>query len=195
MLRASSLHVVLVATILTGAACSRQADDSSKPVTETVAAAEPTPVATPPPESTPPAPTEKANLAAADMGGAVEEITGSYGPGFTGRRLVDGLDAPTWKVETAPPVEVPYPQEAVISFFEREPAFVDAVQLVLPEAASNAPKDVEIWTTGRRIPRPPERAELSRQPGNRECRQARGPATYRRRVQRRCRSPWCRGKL
>jgi hypothetical protein len=147
MLRASSLHVVLVAAILAGAACSRQADDSSKPVTETVAAAKPTPGATPPPEPTRPAPTEKANLAAADMGGVVEEVTGSYGAGFMGRRFIDGLDAPTWKLETAPPGEIAYPQEAVISFFEREPAFVDTVQLVLPEAASNAPKDVEVWTS------------------------------------------------
>jgi hypothetical protein len=147
MLRASTLHVVLVAAILTGAACSRQTDDSSRPVTETVAAAEPTPIATPPPEPTPPAPTEKANLAAADMGGVVEEVTGSYGAGFMGRRFIDGLDAPPWKTATAPPVELTFPHEAVISFFERAPAFVDAVQVVLPEPATGVPKDVEVWTS------------------------------------------------
>ncbi len=45
------------------------------------------------------APPPKANVAAADMGGAVEELTGNYGPGFTGRRLIDGLLDPTWKLD------------------------------------------------------------------------------------------------
>ena len=43
------------------------------------------------------APPPDANVAAADMGGAVEELTGNYGPGFTGRRLIDGLTDPSWK--------------------------------------------------------------------------------------------------
>jgi hypothetical protein len=147
MLRASPLHVVLVAAILAGAACSGPAADSATPETAAIASAEPKPVEIPRPEPAPPAATEKANLAAADLGGAVEEITGSYGSGFTGRRLVDGLDAPTWKVETTSPVELAYPQEAVISFFEREPAFVDAVQVLLPDTGTNGPKDVEVWTS------------------------------------------------
>src|SRR5438093_3851418 len=43
------------------------------------------------------------NLAAADMGGAVEQLSANYdtehpdyGPGLLGRRLVDGLSGPTW---------------------------------------------------------------------------------------------------
>lgn len=56
------------------------------------------------------------------MGGAVEELTGNYGPGFTGRRLIDGLAAPTWKLEGLPARTRaagldagPYPQEIVFS--------------------------------------------------------------------------------
>ena len=93
-------------------------------------------------------PPELVNVAAADMGGAVEELTGNYGPGFTGRRLVDGLMAPSWSVKqvTNPPPEGPFfPQEAVVSFFEREAAEVEALDIILPEDPSAGPKDVEIW--------------------------------------------------
>jgi hypothetical protein len=96
------------------------------------------------------APPEEINLAAADMGGAVEELTGNYGPGFTGRRLVDGLLAPTWSVQevTNPPPPQPfYPQETVISFFERHAAEVHAIDIILPDDPAAAPKDIEIWTS------------------------------------------------
>jgi hypothetical protein len=91
------------------------------------------------------------NLAAADMGGAVEELTGNYGPGYTGRRLIDGLAEPAWTLDA--PVsagemgELEYPREVVFSFFEREPAQVEAVEIVLPSPATRAPKDVEIWVS------------------------------------------------
>jgi hypothetical protein len=94
-------------------------------------------------------PPSHANLAAADMGGAVEELTDNYGPGFTGRRLIDGLPAPTWKLDA--PVsagemgELTYPQEVVLSFFEREPAQIEGVEIVLPTPATLAPKDIEVW--------------------------------------------------
>lgn len=120
------------------------------------------------------------NLVAADMGGAVEELTsyfgpgfhpvlaysadghageepvGSFGPGFTGRRLIDGLLEPawTWKQDgeriTGQSWEgqkVPYPQEATLSFFERKSAVIKGVEFVLPDPATSAPKDVEIWTS------------------------------------------------
>lgn len=88
----------------------------------------------------------KVNVAAADMGGAVEELTDNYGPGFTGRRLIDGLLDPTWKIPDIPR-EVKYPQEALLSFFERYPALIEAVTIVLPGNAAAAPKEIEIWTT------------------------------------------------
>jgi hypothetical protein len=75
------------------------------------------------------------------MGGAVEELTGNYGPGFTGRRLVDGLLDPTWKLDLSESGKsVTYPQEAVISFFEREPAVIEAVTVVLPADTASAPR-------------------------------------------------------
>jgi hypothetical protein len=98
----------------------------------------------------PPAPPPDANLVAADWGGAVEEVTDNYGPGFMGRRLIDGLLAPAWIVDTRQKPQqfwLTYPQEAVLSFFEREPAEIDAMTIVLTGTASLAPKDVEVWTS------------------------------------------------
>jgi hypothetical protein len=111
---------------------------------------------------TAPATLTDVNLAAADMGGAVEEQTGAYGAGFFGRRLIDGLDEPTWR---APADWWPggmynedywtkYPQEIVLSFYERRPALVGAVLFVVPEKPtvtvedpSTAPANVEVWTS------------------------------------------------
>lgn len=97
-----------------------------------------------------PPPAADVNIALADMGGAVEEQTDNYGPGFMGRRLVDGLLTPAWIVDTRMKSQqfwLTYPQEAVLSFFEREPAEIDAVTIVLPDPATLAPKDIEIWTS------------------------------------------------
>ncbi len=127
---------VIVLAILAGAACSRQGDQATP--AEGAKTGEK-------------APPENANLAAADMGGAVEELTDNYGPGFTGRRLIDGLLAPTWKLDA--PVsagemgKMTYPQEIVFSFFEREPAEIEALEIVLPTPATMAPKDIEVWVS------------------------------------------------
>ncbi len=111
------------------------------------------------PEATPAATSEKAsvvpakpdtgadvNIAAADMGGAVEELTGNYGPGFTGRRLIDGLVDPTWKIGEEGKA-IHFPQEAVISFYERRPALIEAIVFVLPADPAAAPKQIEVWTS------------------------------------------------
>jgi hypothetical protein len=110
----------------------------------------------------PPATLTDVNVIAADMGGAVEELTGNYGPGRAGRRLIDGLPDTVW---TAPADWSPnmmfgsenfvkYPQEVVLSFYERQPALVGAVTFVPPDAptvdvvdASTAPADVEVWAS------------------------------------------------
>ena len=85
-----------------------------------------------------------------------EEPVGTFGPGFTGRRLIDGLLEPTWKWAQAGEritgqswagQKVPYPQEATLSFFERQPAVIKGVTIVLPDPATLAPKDIEIWTS------------------------------------------------
>lgn len=171
---------VVVIGALSGAMCALQ---NEAPPTES---ASPSP--TPAPESPAPAadsapvsstPVADVNLADADMGGAVEELTSyfgpgfkpffkytadgrageepvsTFGPGFTGRRLIDGLLEPTWKwvYAEAPTTgswvgqKVPYPQEATLSFFERHPAVINAVTIVLADPAALAPKDVEIWTS------------------------------------------------
>jgi hypothetical protein len=128
---------ITVGSAMTLAACSK---DSPAP------AADPGVTAVVAEEATPLAPTN-VNIALADMGGAVEELASNYGAGFTGRRLVDGLPETTWIAETAWPVTFAYPQDAVISFFEREPAWIKAVTIGLPADAASAPKDVEIWTS------------------------------------------------
>jgi hypothetical protein len=99
------------------------------------------------------------NLVATDVGGGVEDLTGNYGPGFTGRWLIDGAVDPPWKVPGTWTWNslswVKYPTEVVFSFFERQPALVGAVSIVLPEQTtaelpeetSAAPKDVEVWTS------------------------------------------------
>lgn len=112
-------------------------------------------------EPEPPATLTDVNLVAADMGGAVEELTGYYGPGLIGHRLNDGRGDQAW---TAPGDWTPYgmyskvywvkyPQDAVFSFYERQPALVGAVTVVPPprptvkvEDSLSSPVNVEVWT-------------------------------------------------
>jgi hypothetical protein len=118
-----------------------------------------------------PATLTKVNLAATEVGGGIEEISGFVGPGFTGRRLVDGRMSPAWKLDwytevaddrTATggrrsvdgPEDKPerlkgpaYPLDIVFSFFDRQTALVGAVSIVLPATPERRPKDVEIWTS------------------------------------------------
>ena len=109
----------------------------------------------------PPATLTDVNIIAAAMGGAVEELTGFYGPGLSGGRLIDGRSEPTWR---APADWWPggmynktywtkYPQDVVFSFYERKPALIGAVSFVLPQAptvtvqdSSTSPAQVEVWT-------------------------------------------------
>lgn len=91
----------------------------------------------------PPATTTTTDVAADAMGGEIEQLTGVFGPGFIGRRLLDEQPTPTWKLDSL----VTYPQEAVFSFFDRERALVSAVAIDLPDDASRAPKDVEVWAS------------------------------------------------
>src|SRR6185503_7062729 len=116
----------------------------------------------------PPATLTDTNLVAANVGGEVEELTGFFGPGYSGRRLIDGLLEPTWR---APADWWPggmynedywtkYPQDILLSFYERKPALVGGVTLVLPSAPtvavendpSTAPHDVEVWTAMENAP-------------------------------------------
>jgi hypothetical protein len=164
--------MILVAAALLGAAgCSRPDRDETPRATAKSPAA-PAPAAAPADEPpAPPATLTDVNLAAADMGGGVEQLTGhydvtvaSYGPGLTGRRLIDGLSSPPWLVPTDwsanrmfSPTSgwVAYPVDVVLSFYERLPALVGAVTVVVADAmsvklvddVSAAPKDVEVWTS------------------------------------------------
>lgn len=111
------------------------------------------------------------NLVATDVGGGIEEISGFFGPGFTGRRLIDGRSSPAWRLDwyqevasereqgdgrrtVDGPNDRParlsaptYPLEIVFSFFGREPALVGAVSILLPTGQVPLPQDVEVWTS------------------------------------------------
>jgi hypothetical protein len=164
----AAIVLTLCVSVLAGAACSRNEPESppaakSGRATAPAERAPPAAMTEPPPAPLPPATLTDVNLVTADMGGAVEELTGFYGPGLAGRRLIDGLAEPTWY---APADWWPggmyndsywtkYPQEIVFSFYERRPALVGAVTFVLPQAStlpvendpSTAPADVEVWTS------------------------------------------------
>ncbi len=110
----------------------------------------------------PPATLTDVNLVAADMGGAVEALSGSYGSGLTGHRLIDGRLDDAWSAPEGwnpnmmygQDYWVKYPQEAVFSFYERRPALVGAVAVTPPvkpvlqvEDSLSGPANVEIWTS------------------------------------------------
>lgn len=151
----------LALATLACAACSNKGKVESASNAPPVAASAPSAPGAPAAE--PPATLTDVNVAAADMGGAVEELTGNYGPGLTGRRLIDSLSDPTWMTPAqwsptwmnSKDLWAKYPQEAVISFYERQPALVGAVAITFPEAltvklddeTSTAPKGVEVWTS------------------------------------------------
>jgi hypothetical protein len=129
---------VIALVLLACAACSRQGG-------------EPSPAGAPAAEESAPffgTKLTNVNVAANDLGGGVEELTGNFGPGFTGRRMVDGLLDPPWQLGRLVNFDlVTYPQEVVLSFYERKPILVGALVVILPEPASWAPKDVEVWTS------------------------------------------------
>ena len=111
--------------------------------TESGAPPPPPPPPAPPMASGLPATVTTVNVAAMAIGGEIERLTGAYAAGHDGHRLIDGANAPTWRID-AP---VTYPQEAVFSFYDRQPALVGAVAVVLPADASLAPHDVEVWAS------------------------------------------------
>jgi outer membrane protein OmpA-like peptidoglycan-associated protein len=82
------------------------------------------------------------NIAALAAGGEIESVTNGYGPGHSGRLLLDGSPATVW----SPEGDTAYPQDIVFSFYKRDTALVSAVVLM---AAPDgwAPKRVEIDTS------------------------------------------------
>jgi outer membrane protein OmpA-like peptidoglycan-associated protein len=85
-----------------------------------------------------------ANIAALDFGGDIASITGTYGPGHTGRSLIDASSGSVWQPEGK---EFTYPQDIVISFYAQDSALVSAVTVSMPPERTHGPKDVEVWTT------------------------------------------------
>jgi outer membrane protein OmpA-like peptidoglycan-associated protein len=92
---------------------------------------------------TPPSRPEGANIAALDLGGDIAGITGTYGPGHTGRGLIDASTGSVWQPEGE---EFTFPQDIVISFYAQESALVSAVLVTLPPERSHGPRDIEVWT-------------------------------------------------
>jgi outer membrane protein OmpA-like peptidoglycan-associated protein len=84
------------------------------------------------------------NIAALEFGGDIAGITGTYGPGHTGRSLIDGSTGSVWQPEGK---EFTFPQDIVICFYAQESALVSAVLVTLPPERTHGPKEVEIWIT------------------------------------------------
>jgi hypothetical protein len=163
---------ILPITIVCIVACSKRdapapppakALDPAAPVASEPPTAMPAAADEPAPVVLPPATLTDVNLAITDMGGAVEELRDSYAPGLAGLRLIDGLQEPTWRAPAnwwaggmySQIYWTKYPQDIVVSFYERKPALVGAVTFVLPDGPtvpvlderSTAPADVEVWTS------------------------------------------------
>ena len=84
------------------------------------------------------------NIAALEFGGDIADITGTYGPGHTGRTLIDASSGSVWQPEGK---DFIFPQDITISFFAQESALVSAVIITLPPERTHGPKAVEVWTT------------------------------------------------
>ena len=84
------------------------------------------------------------NIAALDFGGDIAGITGTYGPGHTGRSLIDASTGSVWQPEGK---EFTFPQDIVICFYNQESALVSAVVVTISPERTHAPKDVEVWTS------------------------------------------------
>lgn len=89
------------------------------------------------------APAGGANIAALEFGGTVAAVTGSYGPGHTGRSLIDASTDSIWQPEGK---EWTFPQDIVIGFFAQDLAVVSAVVVAMPAERAHGPKNVEVWT-------------------------------------------------
>jgi hypothetical protein len=90
-----------------------------------------------------PSPTFNGNLASSDWGGRIGIVTGFELGNDRASRLIDGQPR-LWESEWEGP-----PKEIVVSFFEREPALVDAVLITSEDdpTPANAAKEVEIYTS------------------------------------------------
>jgi outer membrane protein OmpA-like peptidoglycan-associated protein len=107
--------------------------------------APPTPMPTPSPTPTvePAAVGPVQNIAAAERGGEIES-TGEK-CAFNTNLLIDKRLDPVWSA--LPPVQ--FPQEFVLSFFDREPSLITSVVITQPKDLNSAPKEVEVWTSDR----------------------------------------------
>ena len=82
------------------------------------------------------------NVAALEWGGKVEAATGNAPDDDRVIQAIDGNPDTLW-----PPENGTGPAEIVLSFFEREPALVDAVVIVNASNPKVAARDVEVWTS------------------------------------------------
>src|SRR5260370_25919661 len=144
---AAAMAFILLFAGLWGCSKSKQASQEStaKPTPTVMAAANTTPTPTPSPSPTPtiePAATGPTqNIAAAERGGEIES-TGEQ-CAFNTSLLIDKRLDPVWSA----PTPVKFPQEFVLSFFDREPALISSVVITQPKDLNSAPKEVEVWTS------------------------------------------------
>ena len=83
------------------------------------------------------------NIAALAFGGDIVSITGTFGPGHSGRSLIDSSSGSVWQPEGK---ELTFPQDIVVSFYAQDSALVSSVSVTLPPQRTHGPKNVEVWT-------------------------------------------------
>ena len=90
------------------------------------------------------------DIALDTAGSTIEFVSGGYGPGPNGRRLLDARADTSWSTDVVPLI---LPLDLVVSFYKRQPALISAVTIALPgpPAAGTPPpvlpKDVEVWVS------------------------------------------------
>ncbi len=148
-----ALAAVATATAAWLFSCGKSpATAGSKQPAQVAAPANNAPSAAAPPASAPPAApagdvvdtSTSVNVALADLGGHLDHVTGSFGPGYLGPALNDGDIDSLWRVQEG----LVYPVDLELSFYEHQPALVSAVALVLPPDANEAPRAVEVYAEG-----------------------------------------------
>src|SRR5260370_23814445 len=143
---AAAMPFILCLAGLGGCSKSKQASQqpaATPPPTVMAAYTTPTPTPSPSPKPTiePAATGPTQNIAAAERGGEIES-TGEQ-CAFNTSLLIDKRLDPVWSA----PTPVKFPQEFVLSFFDRETALISSVVITQPKDLNSAPKEVEVWTS------------------------------------------------
>jgi outer membrane protein OmpA-like peptidoglycan-associated protein len=83
------------------------------------------------------------NIVASGFGGAIESVTGTYGPGEHGMLLIDGTGKDTWQADPDPII---YPEDLVFSFYKRDTGLISAV-VINRQSRGDDKIQMEVWVS------------------------------------------------